>query len=172
LKGGVGGQMKKRTFIIIAIAIFSCKPKDNTQQELTQLLDFTTYTEQVADSVSDNFSYAIINSDSLETYQSYESLKQLFLFFNDSLNQMVFSNESLNFLKSRYLEYFTRKYDYIENQLPELIEILTKSDEEITMRELEKLKQFNIQSESNSDIFYSQLLSERDSIFQKLSIKK
>ncbi len=163
--------MKKLT-IIIAATVFSCKPKDNTQQEMTQLLDFIAYTEQVSDSVSQNFSDAIVSADSLATYQNFEELQNLFKQFNDSLQQLSFTNSSLVFLQNRYAEFFDEKLSYIQTELPDLLAILTKNDDDITYKELEKLKNFNSQAEGEANSFSSMLLSERDSVIQLLSTQK
>ncbi len=164
--------MKKLTFIIIAATIFSCKPKNNTQQELTQLLDFIAYTEQVSDSVSQNFSDAIVSADSLATYQNFEELQNLFKQFNDSLKRLSFTNSSLVFLQNRYAEFFGEKLSYIQTKLPDLLAILSKNDDDITYKELEKLKNFNSQAEGEANNLSSMLLSERDSVIQLLSNQK
>ncbi len=164
--------MKKITFIIIAATIFSCKPKENTQQELNQLLDFIAYTEQVSDSVSLNFSDAIVSADSLATYQNYEELQNLFKQFKDSLQLLIFTNPSLVFLQSRYIEFFDEKLSYIQTELPDLLAILTKNDDDITYKELEKLKNFNFQAEGEANSLSSMLLSEKDSVIQLLSTQK
>ncbi len=164
--------MKKLTFIIIAATIFSCKPKNNTQQELTQLLDFIAYTEQVSDSVSQNFSDAIVSADSLATYQNFEELQNLFKQFNDSLKRLSFTNSSLVFLQNRYAEFFGEKLSYIQTKLPDLLAILSKNDDDITYKELEKLKNFNSQAEGEANNLSSMLSSERDSVIQLLSNQK